>query len=56
MFIKQCVNTAIASPEAIEVERCTDEAEAPDPVPTAAPHTIKTYKKDVIHSDRIALY
>lgn len=52
---KQCVSTAIASPEANDVERRTDETEAPIPAPAAAPQTIKTYRNDAIHSDIIAL-
>lgn len=54
--MKQCVRTAIASPEAKEVVRSTDETEAPMPAPAAAPQTMNTYRKDAMHSEMMALW
>jgi hypothetical protein len=42
MWRKQCVSTAMARPEASDVERRTEETEAPMPAPAAAPHTMNT--------------
>jgi hypothetical protein len=42
MWRKQCVRTAMARPDAMDVVRSTDETEAPIPAPAAAPHTMNT--------------
>lgn len=42
MWMKQCVRTAIESPDASDVVRSTDETEAPMPAPAAAPQTMNT--------------
>ena len=42
-------------PDASDVERRTDEMEAPMPQPAAAPHTMKTYMNEARHSEMIAL-
>lgn len=42
MWMKQCVSTAMVSPEARQVVMRTEETEAPMPAPAAAPHTMNT--------------